>query len=72
MSIKIDKVAAKVLSKKLKGKKLKTQPTPTISIKEREMADFHTDKKRFFKEEFEEDRRALFFAWDSKLWRGEK
>ena len=70
---KVENIASRVsLSKKLKGKKFKKQPTATISIKEKEIADYSSDRKRFFKEELEEDRRALFFAWNSKLWRGEK
>lgn len=63
---KANKIASKtvnhLLKTKLKGKQFKKQPTATVSIPQREIADFHTDKKRFFKEEFEEDRRALFFA----------
>lgn len=51
-----------VLFSKIHLKNLKKQPQATVVIDDEDVADIMHDRRRFFKEEIEEDRRQLFFA----------
>lgn len=50
-----------VLFSKIKLKNLKKQQA-TVIVDDSEVASVLTDRRRFFKDEIEEDRRQLFFS----------
>ena len=53
--------ADKHLLKKAKYRAPKGQQA-TVVVEDKEVADYLTDKRRFFKDKIEEDRRQLYFS----------